>query len=131
MVIERLALRRSSVLLALSATALGCDARPLPRPSHPTNVVCADSRDVAARFTPGNAEYTRDVIAVAFNGRRPTAAEADAALRKCVDSVADHLRVAYEMIAEARYRDELLALPDGSVGLRYDPNTGEVTALRK
>jgi len=110
---------------------LGCEARPLPRPSQPTNVACADSRDVSARFTPGTAEYTRDAIALTFSGRRPTASEAETALRKCVNSVADHLRVVYEMIAEARYRDEVLALPDGSVGLRYDPSTGEVTPLRK
>jgi len=86
---------------------------------------------VSARFTPGTSEYTRDAIAVAFNGRRPTSTEAEAALRKCVDSVADHLRVVYEMVAEARYRDEIVALPDGSVGLKYDPNTGAVTAVRK
>jgi hypothetical protein len=124
-------LPRWSILVSLVVLTLGCDARPLPRPAHQTNVVCADNRDVSARFTPGTPENPRDAIAIAFNGRRPTAVEADTVLRKCVSSVADHLRVSYEMVAEARYRDEVLALPDGSVGLKYDPNTGEVTALRK
>ena len=61
---------------------------------------------------------------------RPTGAEAEAVLRGCVGSVADRLRIDYELVARARFRDEFLVLPDGSTGIRYNPETGEMTRLR-
>jgi hypothetical protein len=75
-------------------------------------------------------------VNVIYRRRRPTSAEAEAALRKCVKVAADTMFITNDLLATAFFGtseidEEPVVLSDGSSNLVYDPKTKQVRTMNE
>lgn len=124
-------MRINSFLLSLLAAALlaSCGTSAPTGPPRPTSaraIECAAAGSYTAEFIPGTASNPVDNLQVTFT-KKPTPAEADEALRRCIDAASKTVRIDYDTLVNAWFSEEgPLPLSDGSRHLAYDPKTGRV-----
>lgn len=120
----------SLLLMFLAACSSAPAAPPGPaRPTTKTPIACSVSSGgpaFTAVFIPGNRSTKVDSLQVVFLAR-PTSAQAETALRACVESMRSAVRVDYETLVNGWVGDQgPLTLPDGSDSLAYDPKASTV-----
>lgn len=110
--------------MSLSVFLVSCGALGPERPFNAIHVECGGGEgSFVAEFKPGDSKTRADNLQVTFT-KQPTSANAEAALRRCIDAAAKTVRIDYEMLVNAWFNDEgPLPLTDGSNHLAYDPET--------
>jgi hypothetical protein len=99
------------------------------RPAGEWPIECGGASQYEAKFSPGGTSGNRgkaDFLYVTFKGSRPSSAEAEPILRRCLQAATTAVRIDYETLAIASFDDFPLPLLDGSSGLFYDPKTSRV-----